>query len=71
MKNELIPSAEYLKKAINILEINKGKIADSSKFSSQLILLKTNLVLNYTLQKKFSEALEISFPALEYAKKNK
>lgn len=72
MKNDLIPSAQYLNKAIRILENHLYDTSeDSLKNMNQLVLLKSNLSLNYTLQKKYSEVIDMSYSTLSMARKLK
>jgi hypothetical protein len=72
-KRLILDSAEYyLKKSIKIVESNLYyPIIDSTKNKILLSDLKSNLALNYTAQKKFNISIDISFQALELAKKLK
>lgn len=72
-KRQILDSTEYfLKKSIKIVESNLyNPIVDSTKNKLLLSNLKSNLALNYTLQKKFNKSIDVNFEALLLAKKLK
>lgn len=70
MRNDLKKSEQFIKKSTAIVENNiyNPKI-DSTKNKNLLLQLKSNLSLNYLLQKRHKESTQAAFQTLNLAKK--
>lgn len=71
-RNKLDSSAFYINKSIKIIAKNiYNPAVDSTKNKNLLLNLKSNLALNYLLQKKHKFSLDLSTETFELAKKFK